>query len=199
MHLLGSGASLSPKHLATRPDKARLKKLRRAIETILTEDLLSPDDARKLRGGGVGFPTALLMAKIGRARAKQLVSRQYASRGGRIADDLHRHLVWWRTAVSTIRPRITSFSRGASVGSHADAQGDGRIEERYNYHNAKTISSHLPKWFSRLDEAAGEESPITLYELSAVILMAFALDVSCVGRFPRLLTTRQIIKQPSMH
>ena len=100
-----------------------------------------------------------------------LIARQYRQRGHKLTTELTRNIVWRYSALGILPPRVTPFVFHSPVGAHTDAQGYGQIAAVYTGRATAAVSLHLPDWLMELVRNAPGESPISIYELRASILM----------------------------
>ena len=173
--LLGADASLRDTHVQAMVMGDRKERLKAHILQALQSNSLTPAAARKLRGE-LGFYSPLLAGKLGRGMLAPLIRRQYGHRGVRASPELSRNLLWRYSALGNLAPRTAPFKQLKPVGAHTDTQGRGHVAAVYYGVSRCSLRVHLPQWFCAMDESTEGESPISLCELGASILMVYTAN-----------------------
>ena len=126
MHLLGADVALLKNAIRTRATDERARALRDHVAQALRTNCLTPDAASKLIGR-LGFPTSLLMEKLGRGMMGPLIRRQYGSKAYLLTSELKRNLLWWHNAIGALHPRSIPITLLPPTGAQPDAQGRGHV------------------------------------------------------------------------
>ena len=169
--LLFEEVSLLRDAIRSQDGRHRVLKLRSHVDQALQVNFLTPSAARELRGR-LGFPTSLLMGKLGRGTMRPLIARQCHSRATRLTRSLARSLLWRYNAVASFPPRTTPFTLQPPFGAHSDAQGFGHTGCRVILDRVFATHARLHAWFPRMAQESEGESDIYLCEIRAAILTA---------------------------
>ena len=171
LSLLVAEVSLLRDAIRAQAGRHRVLKLRSHVAQALQVNFLTPSAARELRGR-LGFPTSLLMGKLGRGTMRPLIARQCHSRATRLTRSLARSLLWRYNAVASFPPRTTPFTLQPPFGAHSDAQGFGHTGCRVILDRVFATHARLHAWFPRMAQESEGESDIYLCEIRAAILTA---------------------------